>query len=233
MNNDKNKVDKIMLKKIKLKSPFFQFYGCCLLFSISTVTIAEENVLQIPYDQAQNLKYNPTSQARIRHYGRTGTKIYIQHSFHCEDRKQGNRSYITNNGGLDAFKSYARIIMNTSIGMPENSLLKTTLTNEFQTYLYISHKELILEANKPINLHGFVIGAEDQQRTQAKVIAQCENAQASFIPQAGHDYEVLGDQQNGQCIFKVYDLDTKQQVTVNSQIYQCTKPTWKFWKNKQ
>ena len=210
-----------MKEKIKRLSEFLIFI--CLPIHTFAADNAQSTALKAP----EVLPYNPLTQAQIRLYGKNGQKIYLQHSFVCDAKEKGIRDYVSNTGGWDAFKTYTRLNFNRSEGMPKTAIQQIALTNEFQTYLYISYKEFLVTANEPINLHGFVMTAENSARTQAKVTTQCENAVASFKPQAGHAYEVLGQYQQGQCSFKIYDLQTNQLVPHNDQAYVC--PKKKSW----
>ncbi len=170
--------------------------------------------------------YDPLTQARIRIYGQNGKKIYIQDSIDCADNQKGIRSYASNVGGWDAFKSFARWTFNDSIGMPKTAIQKEVLSNRFQTYLLVSFKELAVPANQPVNLHGFAVVATNIERTQADTEQHCENAVASFSPKVGHAYEVLGSYENNQCHFKIYDLASNELVTHSDQAYVCPKKSW-------
>ncbi|MRT38953.1 hypothetical protein GJV03_17455 [Acinetobacter sp. RIT698] len=177
--------------------------------------------------------YDPATQSRIRVYRKGATKTLIQHSFDCAGRKAGIRDYLSGNGALSALKAYARITFNIEEGMPRSVIQKEAESNAMRTYQLISYKEFILNADQPVNLYGFVFGATDSSRTKAQVFDQCVDAVASFRPQAGHDYEILGKYQNNQCQFQVFDLKTNQEVTVSDKLYACPEKSWKFWKRDQ
>ena len=101
--------------------------------------------------------------------------------------------------------------------MPRSAIQKEAESNAMRTYQLISYKEFILNADQPVNLYGFVFGATDSSRTKAQVFDQCVDAVASFRPQAGHDYEILGKYQNNQCQFQVFDLKTNDQIPISGQ----------------
>lgn len=177
--------------------------------------------------------YDPATQSRIRVYRKGATKTLIQHSFDCAGRKAGIRDYLSGNGALSALKAYARITFNIEEGMPRSAIQKEAESNAMRTYQLISYKEFILNADQPVNLYGFVFGATDSSRTKAQLIDQCVDAVASFRPQAGHDYEILGKYKNNQCQFQVFDLKTNDQIPVSDKLYTCPEKSWKFWKKDQ
>lgn len=159
-----------------------------------------------PRNYKREVTYDPMSQARIRLYGQNGKDIYIRHSFDCKERKQGIRENVSSTGGWAAFKAYTRLTFNASVGMPETAI-QTYVRNHFGTYELVSYEEYVVDANRPINLHGFILGAMDSARTKPMIIEQCSEATGSFKPLAGHSYEILGSDENGQCRFKLYDIE--------------------------
>lgn len=113
--------------------------------------------------------------------------------------------------------------------MPQTRIQKHVEGNELSSYKFVSYREFALQGSVPVNLHGFVIGADNVTRSRARVIEQCENAVAPFKPQAGHDYEVPGSYVNNRRQFNEYDLKSIQQVPVSEQRYSCPEKSWKFW----
>lgn len=211
------------------------FFGLPV-FLINTILVSSvhaettKSSSTIPYEIPVEVKvYDPSTQSRMRLYGQNGQKIWIQHAFDCDGKKEGIREYLSSNGGLNAFKTYLRLTLNQVKGMPRTAIQKEVEGNTMSTYAMVSYKELILNVNQPINLYGFVLGAEDRARTKAKIFDQCSDAQASFQPQAGRDYEVLGRYENNKCQFQVFDLKSKQEVTVSEKLYSCPIKAGRFW----
>ncbi|MCI3879193.1 MULTISPECIES: hypothetical protein [Acinetobacter] len=202
-----------------------KIYLAALLLVFSNLSEAKE--FESPLNQKGVVSFNPSTQARVRLYGQNGQQIYMQHTFDCKNRKQGIRENLSGYGAWNAFKTYTRINMNYSIGMPR-TIIQKDIEQNFNTYQMVTYKEYVVTANQPINLHGFVVGTE-VSTGKARVIDGCENTEASFKPQAGREYEILGENENQKCQFKVYDLASKQLVSVSEQAYSCPKDKWKFW----
>lgn len=151
--------------------------------------------------------YNPTTQARIRLYGQNQKPTLMISNIDCANNYGGKK---VNVGGSmsDAFTSMTGIAKNSSIGIPpteasrnigkNNGLLSRALFREFA-----------IDANKPVNLKASYIGLTTSYDTPTShVIMQessCHSPVASFVPQAGHDYEVIGLSGNG-CNVAVYDI---------------------------
>lgn len=221
-----------LYKHDRIRFQVLFLFGGVSLFSVD-VHADTQQPSALAYEVQAETKpktYDPATQARIRVYRKGATKTLILHSFDCAGRKTGIRDYLSGNGALSALKAYARITFNIEEGMPRSAMQKEAESNAMRTYQLISYKEFILNADQPVNLYGFVFGATDSSRTKAQVLDQCVDAVASFRPQAGHDYEILGQYQNNQCRFQVFDLKTNHEVTVSDKLYACPEKSWKFWK---
>ena len=211
--------------------PPILFFGTLFVASYSFAQTPQDEMSRYALTTDNNIEvYQPLTQSRIRMYGKNGQKIYLQHSFDCAGKKDGIRNYLSSTGGWNAFKSYARWTFNQSKGMPRTAIQKEVEGNEMSTYAMLSYKEFILKANEPVNLYGFVVGAQNRTASKAQVITACEHAIGSFKPLAGHDYEVLGRYENNQCQFQVIDLKKNQQILISDQAYSCPVKSWKFWK---
>lgn len=155
----------------------------------------------------QNTPYLPEQQARIRLYGQNQKPTIMTANIDCASK--GNWQKVNVGGSMgDAFGSFVGTAKSHSIGIPEtetsrnigkkNGLLSKAVFREFA-----------IQAGKPVNVSAAYIGlttvSQSPQRTVIFHEGSCRSATASFVPQAGRDYEVIGLKGRG-CGVAVYEI---------------------------
>ena len=77
-------------------------------------------------------------------------------------------------------------------------------------------REFAVEAGKPVNAQTFYIGLTNTLHTETHTITQyegsCSSNIASFIPQAGHDYEIVGSKGRS-CGVSVFEVGAQGELT--------------------
>ena len=167
--------------------------------------------------------YNPAEQARIRLFGQNQKPTIMTSGIDCEQGKKGDKinvggglgdafgSFIPfkiipifmDGGGLgDAFGSFIGSAKNKSIGIPETETTRH-LSEQNGILSKAMYKEFVIPANKPVNVQAAYIGLTTTATSvQEKTIAyegSCHSDTVSFVPQAGHDYEVISLKQGSNC----------------------------------
>ena len=145
--------------------------------------------------------YNPAEQARIRLFGQNQKPTIMTSGIDCEQGKKGDK--INVGGGLgDAFGSFIGSAKNKSIGIPETETTRH-LSEQNGILSKAMYKEFVIPANKPVNVQAAYIGLTTTATSvQEKTIAyegSCHSDTVSFVPQAGHDYEVISLKQGSNC----------------------------------
>lgn len=155
---------------------------------------------------ASDQSYDPSKDARIRLFGQNGKPTLMNADIDCETAPKGQK--INVGGGFgDVFKSFTGADANKSLGMPETQSSKNL--KEMNGILSKAfYKEYAVTAGKPINVTGALIGTTLETPSQTLYVKGCSST-VSFLPQAGHDYEVLGQMQGRKCTVVVKEVINK------------------------
>ena len=179
--------------------------------SITVLSACSSNA-PITANPASN--YNANKQARVRLYGQNQKPTLMWHGIDCNDNKRGTKVNV--GGGMgDAFGSLVGTAKSSSIGIPASDISKNIGTQNGILSKAI-FREFVVEADKPVNVQASYIGLTTTYTTPTHIITQiegsCNGKVASFVPQAGHDYEVVGIQ-GGACGARVYEIDRSGGLT--------------------
>ena len=158
--------------------------------------------------------YDAQSQARIRLFGQNEKPTIMDM---C--RPDGKRQRINVGGSLgDAFSSFTRTASNHSIGIAPSQATRQ-LADQDGILSKALYREFVIPAGKPVNVQAAYVGLTTQYTTPTHTViwrpGGCRSAKVSFVPQAGHDYEVVSLQRGRRCGITVFDLTHPDQpVTV-------------------
>lgn len=166
-----------------------------LLFSISGLLFA-----------ANDQSYDPNKDARIRLFGQNGKPTLMTSDINCETAPKGQKVNV--GGGLgDAFKSFTGTSSNKTLGMPETQSSQSLKTmNGLLSKAF--YKEYAVTAGQPVNVSGALIGTMVETPSHTLYVKGCSST-VSFLPQAGHDYEVLGQMHGRKCTVVVKEVINK------------------------
>ncbi|WP_037587294.1 hypothetical protein [Stenoxybacter acetivorans] len=159
--------------------------------------------------------YNPQTQARIRLYGQNQKPAIM---FFC----QGNKPKKVNTGGSfsDALGSFAGTADSHSIGIAQTDYSRA-IAEQNGILSKALYREYVIPADKPINVSSHFLGLTNEsvvidfqrkiKTTTTMTERNCRKG-GSFIPQAGHDYEVQSLTQGRVCTLEVVDITDPQQA---------------------
>lgn len=153
--------------------------------------------------------YDSSQDSRIRLFGQNGKPTVMRSDINCETRAKGTKINV-GGGASDAFKSFTGTASNQSIGIPE-TYASQNLKSMNGILSKAFFKEFVIKAGEPVNVTGALIGTSVETPSQIMFVKGCSSTVA-FVPQAGRDYEVLGNQTNRQC-----DILIKEIVVKNGQ----------------
>lgn len=159
-----------------------------------------------------NANYQPESQARVRLYGQNGHPTIATYGIDCSNGKKGIK--INVGGGMgDALGSFVGAVSSKSIGIPETEISKT-IGSQNGVLSKAFFQEIVVPANKAVNAMSAIAATPPSTSvsyTQTHKITRttyynngCQSKVGSFIPEAGHDYEVVGTK--GSCGIAVYEI---------------------------
>lgn len=158
--------------------------------------------------------FNPASQARIRLYGQNQKPAIMTYGIDCASGQKGKKVNIGGSLG-DAFGSFTGTAKNTSIGIPETAHSRQ-LKNMDGILSKAFYREMAIPANQAVNVRTAFIGLSNTLETEDRDIIlrekSCTSHTASFVPQPGKDYEVIGVKGRG-CGVAVYEIDTQGRLT--------------------
>ena len=158
--------------------------------------------------------YDAQSQARIRLFGQNQKPTIMDV---CQPSGKTQRINVGGSMG-DAFSSFTRTASNHSLGIAPSETTRQ-LARQDGILSKALYREFAIPAGKPVNLRAAYVGLTTTYSTPAHIVTMregsCRSASASFVPQAGHDYEVVSLQHGRQCGISVFDLtDVGQPVAV-------------------
>ena len=165
--------------------------------------------------------------ARIRLFGQNQRPTLAYVGIDCRTQPKGNK--INVGGGLgDAFGSFTRTIKNTTLGMAATPATQS-LSQRNGILSKAFYKELIVPAGLPLNAKAHFIGLSTTNIYQTDsgssittyrytlTEKSTSSKGVSFVPQAGHDYEILSLREQGKEYLIVTDITTPdfEAVAVN------------------
>ncbi|MDO4878576.1 MAG: hypothetical protein Q3966_04675 [Neisseria sp.] len=142
----------------------------------------------------QEAAYDSGSQARVRLYGQNQKPAYLISGIDCENQNHGTK--VGTGGSLgDAFGSLVGTAKSQSLGIPETEHSRNIgKTNGILSRAFF--REYIVPADKAANVQAAYIGLTTVSETPTVISileeGSCNSRMASFVPKAGHDYEVIG-----------------------------------------
>ena len=167
-----------------------------------------------PVHQKSFAGYDSQSQARIRLYGQNGKPSYVYTNVDCESNPKGTKIGVGGSLG-DAFGSLVGASSSQSMGIPETKISKNVgKMNGLASRAFF--REFAIPAGKPVNAQTFYIGLTTTLHTETHTIIQhegsCSSNIASFVPQAGHDYEIVGSSGRS-CGVSVFEVGAQGELT--------------------
>lgn len=162
----------------------------------------------------QATEYNANEQARIRVYGQNGKPTLIWHGIDCNSNQRGTKVNV--GGGLgDAFGSLTGSAKSESIGIAPSEISQN-LSSQNGILSKAMFREMPISSGKPVNVQASYIGLSHTYETPSHIITahegSCNSKVASFIPQAGKDYEVVGTKGKS-CGVAVYEVSHSGTLT--------------------
>ncbi|MDO5059444.1 MAG: hypothetical protein Q4D82_05810 [Neisseria sp.] len=150
--------------------------------------------------------FNPAKQARVRLYGQNQQPTFMLSGIDCAAGHKGRKDSVGASIG-DAFGSLSGASKSHSLGMAETEASR----NIGQRNGILSKavfREFAVEAGKPANVRSAFNGLTTSYTTATHRVthtqASCRSREASFVPKAGKDYEVLGIK--GGCGVAVFEV---------------------------
>ena len=151
--------------------------------------------------------YDSGTQARIRLYGQNQKPTLITSGIDCAAGERGQKSNIGGSMG-DAFGSLVGSVKSHSIGIPATENSKA-LGSKNAILSRAFFREMAVPAGKAVNVETAFVGLTNTLQTPAYTVhtneGSCTSRAASFVPEAGHDYEVVGVSGKA-CGVAVYDI---------------------------
>ena len=161
----------------------------------------------------QEVAYDSSSQARVRLYGQNQKPAYLISGIDCENQKHGIKVGTVGSLG-DAFGSLVGTAKSQSLGIPETEHSRNVVKmNGVLSRAFF--REYIVPADKAANVQAAYIGLTTVSKTPTTVSILTEgscNKMASFVPKAGHDYEVIGLPGKG-CTVAVYEIGKQGELS--------------------
>ena len=155
----------------------------------------------------------------MRLYGQNGHPTIATYGIDCQSGKKGTE--INVGGGMgDAFGSFVRAISSKSIGIPATEISQTIGSrNGILSKAFF--KEIVVPANQPVNAMSVIFATPSHTSvsyTATHKITRtthyndgCQSKVGSFVPEAGHDYEIVGAK--GSCGIAVYEIARDGSIT--------------------
>lgn len=179
----------------------------CCLFTLAACTTpaAVKNI---------GTSYDAQKEARIRVYAQNQKPSTVWSGIDCASNSKGKKVSIGSSLG-DAFGSLTGTVNSKSIGIAETDISK----NAGQRNGILSRtffREWTVEAGKPLNVQAAYIGLSNRLEkptyTEIYYEGSCRSNIASFVPQAGHDYEIVGSR-GKKCAVSVYEVASDGSLT--------------------
>ena len=187
------------------------------LFVVCSVALLAACASNAPVVQEDSTSYDCSTQARVRLYGQNQKGTTMVSGIDCEaEDQQARRGHKVNvvRNLKDAFGSLVGMVKSHSLGIPETVYSKNIgQMNGLLSQAFF--REYTVPAGKTVNVQDAYIGSRNVMTTPSETIiyeeGSCRSRMASFVPQAGHDYEVIG-LSGRRCGVAVYEVGTQGEL---------------------
>ena len=187
------------------------------LFVVCSVALLAACASNAPVVQEESTSYDSSTQARVRLYGQNQKPTIMVSGIDCEaEDRRARRGHKVNVGGSlgDAFGSFAGTARSRSLGIAETEHSKNIgQMNGILSRAFF--REYAVPAGKAVNVQAAYIGLRNVMEGATETVIQhegsCNTRMASFVPQAGHDYEVIG-LSGRRCAVAVYEVGTQGEL---------------------
>ena len=154
--------------------------------------------------------------ARIRLFGQNQRPSLAYVGIDCNTNPKGTR--IDAGGGLgEAFKSFIRVAQNTRLGMADTEA-SVNIKQRNGILSKAFYKEVVIPAGLPLNAQAYFVGLNNVSSSTSHRYILSEKSTSSkgvsFIPEAGHDYEILSIRNQGKEYLVVTDITTPDFIPV-------------------
>lgn len=167
-------------------------------------------------------RYDSATQARVRLYGQNQKPARLISGIDCEHNRRGTTVSVGRSLG-DAFGSFTGTAQSSSIGIPETEISRH-IGERNGLMSRAVFREYVVAAGKPANVQSAYIGLTHSDRPANSMAeshlvmkeGSCRSRLASFVPQAGRDYEVVGatGRACGMAVFEVAADGSTQPVAL-------------------
>ena len=171
------------------------------LFVVCSVALLAACASNAPVVQEESTSYDSSTQARVRLYGQNQKPTIMVSGIDCEaEDRRARRGHKVNVGG--------------SLGIAETEHSKNIgQMNGILSRAFF--REYAVPAGKAVNVQAAYIGLRNAMEGATETVIQhegsCNTRMASFVPQAGHDYEVIG-LSGRRCAVAVYEVGTQGEL---------------------
>lgn len=183
------------------------------LFVISSLLLLVACSSNAPVTQTQtSVNYNPENQARVRLYGQNGHPTVAWYGIDCDSERlrRGIKINVGGGGVGQAFSSFIGTVKSESIGIPETEISRNVgQQNGMLSKAFF--QEITVPAGLPMNVQSSIIGHRNQAGNVVSYSGGCNSKIGSFVPQAGHDYEVVGAK--GACGIVAFEIAQDGNIT--------------------
>lgn len=191
------------------------------------ITISLVGCGSAPISQSTDT-YDPSTQARIRIYGQNGKPTKMTYNIECSKPKSGERINLGGSLG-NAFASMVGAVSNKSLGMPETAYSKNiSEMNGVMSKAFF--QEFAVNAGQMVSVQTAFIQLPPAAASGTTVYYKnqsCRSSAVSFVPQAGHDYEIVGAL-GAACAVTVYEVKadgSETEISEKDRTNPCLTPT--------
>ena len=172
------------------------------------------NFMKLLYLSSLILLAACTSNAPVHQKSSAGYESYAYTGIDCDTNRKGTKIGVGGSLG-DAFGSLVGASSSQSMGIPETEISKNVgKMNGLASRAFF--REFAVPAGKPVNAQTFYIGLTNTLRSPTLTVTQyegsCSSNIASFVPQAGHDYEIVGSKGRS-CGVSVFEVGAQGELT--------------------
>lgn len=156
----------------------------------------------------KSVSYTPQTQARIRLYGQNQKPTIMRYGIDCAAGAKGEKIGVGNSFS-GALGSMVGAVENESIGIAPTATSQN-LSDGDGILSKVFFQEFVIPAGKAVNVQAAYLGLTTVNSgalsTTTHYEGSCESNLGSFIPEAGKDYEVIGERGKS-CGVSVYQID--------------------------
>lgn len=172
--------------------------------------------------------YDASMQARVRIYGQNQKPTKMSYNYTCGNKRHEAKTVNLGGGLGDAFSSMIGAVRSKSLGMPETEISRN-ISEHNGILSRAFFQEFAVDAGKIVSVNTAFLPTIQSEVPGAPINLNpfsCKSSVVSFIPEAGHDYEVIGAK-GPRCEVAVFEvkadgglsaLETKTNVCLNSKM---------------